>query len=75
MLPSKPPLTLAYQLKTDERYQYILESSTVKEEGHYKKELALLVVYYVVFNPCYLVPLEFRVGSLWIPWQKVDSLY
>ena len=25
------------------------------------------------FNPCYWVPLEFRVGSLWIPSQKVGS--
>ena len=39
MLPSRPPLTLACQLKTDERCRYILESSTVKEEGHYKTAL------------------------------------
>ena len=35
----------------------------------------ILVVDDVVFNPCYWVPLEFRVGSLWIPSQKVGSLY
>ena len=33
------------------------------------------VVMYVGNYPDYWVPLEFRVGSLWIPSQKVGSLY
>ena len=36
---------------------------------------ASIVVDNVGNYPDYWVPLEFRVGSLWIPSQKVGSLY